>query len=476
MLDAQGRRNLNSYLDRFERIRAFVKERTSIFSRLRLPNAETLLDLQLEFEPLPARQLQSKTYVFGNGRQSRSQFTGLRDHGPLNPLEATPRILFMFRERDRAAARTLAMALRGMKGKEKFSFPGFQALFRSELVIDGAPIVLPDLTDTSMAAAVDKVKARKAHGEVLVPVLVLPDGEDNGYLAHKADFAHAGIPSQVCTLRVIQDEYSLKWAIANIALQVFCKAGGQPWKVRPTSEPTLIIGISQSHKVKELNNERTVERYFAFSVMTDNSGLFQRIQVLGEGGNQSDYLRQLRENLQATLSEGAEKFARVVVHTSFKLKREEIDAIQETVDTFAKGPDGSDCRFAVVKVNHKCRFFGVNRRVNSLVPYEGTSVRLGTREYLVWFEGIFPDKPTVTKAFPGPTHLQFLRISEGAGISDADVLQDIVNLSGANWRGFNAKSAPVSVFYCHLVADLVHDFHECGLPMPQVQLIRPWFL
>src|SRR5208337_276872 len=375
-----------------------------------------LLDLQLEFEPLPARQLQSKTYVFGNGRQSRSQFTGLRDHGPLNPLEATPRILFMFRERDRAAARTLAMALRGMKGKEKFSFPGFQALFRSELVIDGAPIVLPDLTDTSMAAAVDKVKARKAHGEVLVPVLVLPDGEDNGYLAHKADFAHAGIPSQVCTLRVIQDEYSLKWAIANIALQVFCKAGGQPWKVRPTSEPTLIIGISQSHKVKELNNERTVERYFAFSVMTDNSGLFQRIQVLGEGGNQSDYLRQLRENLQATLSEGAEKFARVVVHTSFKLKREEIDAIQETVDTFAKGPDGSDCRFAVVKVNHKCRFFGVNRRVNSLVPYEGTSVRLGTREYLVWFEGIFPDKPTVTKAFPGPTHLQFLRISEGAGI------------------------------------------------------------
>jgi len=70
------------------------------------------------------------------------------------------------------------------------------------------------------------------------------------YLAHKAVFTHSGVSTQVCTLGVIQDESALKWATANIALQVFCKAGGQPWKVRPTatSERSLIIGISQSHK------------------------------------------------------------------------------------------------------------------------------------------------------------------------------------------------------------------------------------
>jgi hypothetical protein len=476
MLDAQGRRNLNAYIDRYERIMAFVKARASVFSGLLLPGAESPIDMKLEFEPLPARQLQSKMYIFGEGRQSRSQFTGLRDHGPLHPLDDSPRILFMFREQDRGAARTLAIALRGIKGKEKFSFPGFQALFKSEFVIDGDPVVLPDLSDASMKGSLEAVMRRKAGGESFLPVLVIPEGDDNGYLAHKADFSHAGIPSQVCTLRVIQDEYALKWAIANIALQVFCKAGGQPWKVRPSSDPTLIIGISQSHKLKEVNRTRTVEKYFAFSVLTDNSGLFQSIQVLGDSMSQPEYLKQLRANLEAALVAGANRFARVVVHTSFRLKRVEIDAIQETVNRFAQGPDGADCQFAVVKVNHKCRFFGVNRRVNSLVPYEGSTTRLGQREYLVWFEGIFPDKPTVTKAFPGPTHLEFLRVSDGAGIGDADLLQDIVNLSGANWRGFNAKSAPVSVFYCHLVADLVHDFHERGLPLPQVQLIRPWFL
>jgi hypothetical protein len=181
-------------------------------------------------------------------------------------------------------------------------------------------------------------------------------------------------------------------------------------------------------------------------------------------------------NLRSILLSGSNQFSRVVVHTSFKLKREEMDAIQETVSEAASGSNGSKCRFAVVKVNHKCRFFGINQNVNSLVPYEGTAVKLGFHEYLVWFEGIFPEKPTVSKVYPGPTHLQFMRVSEGSGIREEDLLQDIVNLSGANWRGFNAKSAPVSVFYCHLVADRVHDFHDRGLPLPEVTLFRPWFL
>lgn len=475
-LDRKFKRNLDYYIDRTAKIRSFLKERQGVFTELRLPGGDTVVSLSADFVTLLARRLRSKIYLFANNRDSRSQFSGLRDHGPLHPLEAAPHLLFLFREQDRVAARTLAAALRGIRGKERFSFPGFQALFKTELSIDPNPVILSGLSDAAMADALTEVQARRETIPNTLPVLVVPDGIDNGYLAHKADFSHAGIPTQVCTLRVIQDENALKWAIANIALQIFCKAGGQPWKVRPSAEPTLIVGISQSHKMQSSSQGRKIDKYFAFTVMTDNSGLFQKIQVLGEGGDKVEYLRQLRENLRPILVTGSQQFTRVVVHTSFKLKREEMDAIQQTVSEAAGGTTGSKCRFAVVKVNHKCRFFGINQNVNSLVPYEGTVVKLGFREYLVWFEGIFPDKPTVTKAYPGPTHVQFMRISEAGGISDEDLLQDLVNLSGANWRGFNAKSAPVSVFYCHLVADRVHDFHDRGLPLPEVPLIRPWFL
>jgi hypothetical protein len=152
-----------------------------------------------------------------------------------------------------------------------------------------------------------------------------------------------------------------------------------------------------------------------------------------------------------------------------------MEAIEGVVREAAASKTGQ-CQFAVVKINHRTRFFGVNPGVNSLVPFEGTTVRLGGGEHLVWFEGIFPDKQTVTKAFPGPTHISFLRVATEPKIDDESLLQDLINLSGANWRGFNAKSAPVSVFYCHLIADLVHDFQEEGLPTPQVQDLRPWFL
>lgn len=472
-LDKHFRRNLDYYVDRVGKISAFIRERREVLSQLQLPGAAGIATLSLEFEPVSASRLRSRVYVFGSDKESRSQFTGLRDYGPLEPVKNKPHLLFVFREQDRQAARTLAMALRGARPKERFSFPGFESLFHTALEIDSNPIVIPDFSQASMQMAL--ARTQQVTGTV-VPVLVLPEDDPPAYLNHKAVFAHAGIATQVCTLEVIQDESALKWATANIALQIFCKAGGLPWKVRPTSERSLILGISQSHKIKEEGGRRRIERHFAFSVLTDSSGLFQKIQVLGDASAESDYLAQFRENLRALLVSYASQFSRVVIHTSFKLKHHEIDEIQKVVEETAASDVGRRTRFAVVKVNNRTRFFGANRSANSLVPFEGTCVKLGHYEYLVWFEGIFPDKPTVTKAFPGPTHLQFLRLSDEKQIGEDILLQELMNLSGANWRGFNAKSAPVSVFYCHLVADLVHDFHERNLPLPAVEGLQPWFL
>lgn len=477
-LDRNYRRNIDYCVDRSSKIRRFLERRWPVFQAVTQPGSSEPIVTLRDFVTLPAERLRPKVYVFAGSKESKSQFTGLRDFGPLEPLNGPPRLLFVFREQDRQAARRLALSLRGLKQRSQFNFPGFKNLFKQDLEIDANPVILPDLSDESMESALVSAKAARSNSPRLLPVIVLPNEENNGYFAQKAHFSHASMPTQVCTLRILEDEESLKWAIGNLALQIFCKAGGKPWKVRPTAEHSLIIGISQSHKCRVVNDKVQVEKYFAFSVLTDSSGLFQQLQVLGDSENHSVYINALRANLKKVLEENAGRFHRVVIHTSFKLRYEEISAIQQTTQDVAKATDKTKCRFAVIKVNQKSRFFGVNRAINSLVPYEATKVRLSPSEYLVWFEGIYPDKPNVTKAFPGPTHLQFLRVNDDpAGPAEQrELLQDLVNLSGANWRGFNAKSAPVSVFYCHLVAELVHDFHERGLPMPAVHDIRPWFL
>jgi argonaute-like protein implicated in RNA metabolism and viral defense len=351
------------------------------------------------------------------------------------------------------------------------NFVGFDRLFHTKLTISSEPVVLADFSRGEMERALQRVQ--QAEGRPPIPVLVMPKDEE-AYLIHKAVFTHAGVPTQVCSIETINDEYDLKWSVANIALQLFCKAGGTPWKVKPVDDKSLIIGISQSHKLTDLDGKRHIEKYFAFSILTDSSGIFRSLEVMGQSDNQAEYLGQLKENLDRLLRAQASTFQKVVLHTSFRLKRIEMDVIEDVAK--AAAAQETNCLFAVVKVNQRNRFFAINRSVNSLVPYEASYLHLGPKEYLLWFEGVFPDNPNVKKAFPGPTHLEFLRINEQPVIADGQILQDLVNLSGANWRGFNAKSAPVSIFYCHLVADFVGSFQEKNLPLPKVTDLRPWFL
>ena len=51
-----------------------------------------------------------------------------------------------------------------------------------------------------------------------------------------------------------------------------------------------------------------------------------------------------------------------------------------------------------------------------------------------------------------------------------------MNLSGANWRGFNAKSMPVSVYYAKIIADYISSFDKLGLDDIEIENLRPWFL
>jgi len=155
--------------------------RTKTTCSLTLPGATQKVEVSKDFAPLAADRLKQRVYVFASGREAKSQFVGLRDYGPLKPPSSSPKLLFVFRERERQAARTLAMALRGSRERQRFNFPGFEALFKSPLQIDSNPIILTDLSDQAMQTALERVQTENPRP---VPVLVVPDGEENGYLAY----------------------------------------------------------------------------------------------------------------------------------------------------------------------------------------------------------------------------------------------------------------------------------------------------
>jgi hypothetical protein len=215
-LDEAYRRNLDYYVDRSTKIHAFLKQRSDVLHSLQLPGYSGKVLLEQDFTALPADRLRTKVYVFGDNRESKSQYTGLREYGPLKPLDRPPRLLFVFREQDRQAARRLAVGLRGAQKRGQFTFPGFKALFKCDLHIDSNPIVIPDLSRPAIEAALGRATKDKQTEPSTVPVLVLPS-DDDSYFVQKALFSNAEMPTQVCTLRILQDDDSLKWAIANLS-------------------------------------------------------------------------------------------------------------------------------------------------------------------------------------------------------------------------------------------------------------------
>ena len=102
---------------------------------------------------------------------------------------------------------------------------------------------------------------------------------------------------------------------------------------------------------------------------------------------------------------------------------------------------------------------------------------LAKSEFLVWFEGLQYGGRTVNKLLSNPVHVRFIYpFEEISRDRQRAYLQDAINLSGANWRGFNAKSLPVSVYYAQLIARYLKEFRNLGLPAPDVNTLTPWFL
>ena len=480
-LDSQGRPNSDNYADRYSHFSNYASRFHNRIFPLNLPDGDSL-DIESRLVEVSTDQLDRKIYVVGSGRESPSQFNGVRNSGPLQTTQEDTYLYFLYRPEDRILSHDLFRALRGDSFR---TFPGMEAMFQfptSYEHLGGIPI--SDFTP----AEIDRVRDRvidEADGCRVVPVALTPfsrhdSPDDNSAYWHmKHSFLSKNLPLQVVSTRVIADSNTLRWATASIGLQVFAKAGGTPWKVRPRKEKSLIIGIGQAHRWAN----RRIERYFAYSVLTDSSGVFEAVKFLGEGRDESQYIDGFTSNLAGIFEEYSPRFTSFVIHAPFTLRRRELESVAEVLrehqnrerrTTRQEDPG----EFVALKFNDRNRFFGFSVEHNSRVPYESTLLPLSHSEYLVWFEGLQYGRRAVHGMIGGPLHVEFTYPFRGELNADERRahLQDAINLSGANWRGFNAKSLPISVYYAQLVARYLKEFEALRLPAVNVNTLTPWFL
>ncbi len=466
-LDANFRSNTSYYADKYWMIGKFIN---SDFSKIFIDRFN--LKCISKFENIKSYKLDIKNYTFNQG-VANSQYLGIKNYKPLKTVDDELILYFIYRKGEREYAVKLIDALKGKSFPNVF--PGLEKLF--ELRVGGIKgVSLNNFSDQNIINSINEIKKIKRR---VLPVVLLDDKEidkenSKKYYRVKHHFINNDYPIQVVTKGLIDNQYSFKYSVANIALQLFSKAGGIPWKVKARNEKCLIIGIGKSHRWDNENNERVIKQFYAYSVLVDSSGIFKSINVLSQSNSEENYYEGLKNGLKETILKNEDKYQKIVLHTPFKIRKKEFQAI---IDVLSKIKSETNIEFVVLKINTNNKFFGFYKGLNSLVPYESSFMVIGEKEYLVWFEGSQYHNKRIQKRFGGPTHIEVSYSSAELNLNDKkSYLQDTINLSGANWRGFNSKSLPVSIYYCQIISRFLNEFDSLNYDKISIQNLKPWFI
>lgn len=463
-LNSKGQSNADYYLFKYSYFKKFIQDILPVI------NGNFGLGFTFELFSLNSYSLQPKEYYFKDNYSGSSSYFGLSKSGPLSGVGNGQSYRFIYLEHDRDFAVSLLKGLRGET--HPTTFGGMDKLFRVKFdndVISGVPLKDFSHIDKEISNILES-------GKNILPIIITNSrktaGDDELYYVLKNKFTSAGIACQIVTKDLIQNEASLRYSLSNIGLQIFAKCGGKPWKMKTGVNEYLIIGIGQSYRVEKLVSGTVIEKNITYSILTDSSGIFKDIKVLSEGLEREDsYLKQLVENISNLILASGSK--RVALHTPFRLSKSRIlEPVSQKI--------GDDIELSVLVINDKSDYFGFDFTNNGLVPYEGTFVKLSRFDYLIWFEGIQPANPKITKRFGNPLLIKFWYSNKPELLDDIvyreSLLQDCINLSGANWRGFKAKQLPVSIFYCQRIAEFIAKFRQYNLEHFEIDNLKPWFL
>lgn len=468
--DSHGKSNVNFSVDTYSWEKTFLKK---VLLGYEYANGECIIEslrFNSAFSCAIAKTLTPRMYNFGNGSVSSSQYSGLMRNGPCERPGNEPTFFFVFRAQDKVVARTLYKCLDGREYKERFS--GMENVFRTRF--KGDAIRFHELADFSRSSFENAAAVIKQTGGLNPVGIVLIDEDPQTYYTQKAVFLEKGIATQNVQLSSVLRRKGFEWFVAGIGLQLFCKAQGKPWKVATRHDDTLIVGISQ---VWNSPNEKQ-KRYISYSVTTDASGLFQDIQTLADETTESNYVDSLALSLESKLRKLTEdpqnKLKRIVLHCSFKLPFVVMRRIRKIVEKIA----GTDQRIqiAILRINTDHQYSGYDLSNASLVPHECSFVTLGGLRYILWCDGA-KDARSLSKRPCSPIHVSFDQSYPKLTETDRiEILEDVSNLAGANWRGFNAATRPVSIFYCRIVGEFIKEFSRRNLPVPSIEEFMPWFL
>jgi len=247
--------------------------------------------------------------------------------------------------------------------------------------------------------------------------------------------------------------------LGPIALQIYAKAGGTPWRL-PASHSVdreIVVGVGSSLERKNLWSGAEQSKIVGITTFFLGDGSY----ILGErlrSVSYAHYFEELLASLKTSIDTVAEQYAwkngdsvRIVFHIFKPIKNVEADVVAHLVESFPQ----FNIRFAFVTISTQHPWMMLRNapkegaKGNVTLCERGDNLVLDGVNCLLQLRGD-RDRPNRTHRPPYPVSV---RIHEKSTFKDLQyIVQQIHDFSYLSWRSFFPSETPVTVFYSNLIA------------------------
>lgn len=332
----------------------------------------------------------------------------------------------------------------GFQNGDGAAFPGFATLFRVQLVFDTTTEErLPGIgSEHELRRAATRLTGRNCD---LVFVIGIPP--DNGmYRACKETLLLNGIPCQVLATNRFHLANQRPWILSNLALASYAKVGGTPWVVADTHDRReLVMGISRAQDA----DERFV---VGFVTLFNQDGDFLFLNSQTPVARWEDYVSSLESMVVDAYRDYTQAFGipeSLIVHFHKRPGEREIIAINHALQQLSV-----ELPYAMVHLNEFSLFRMFDTRQNSYIPPSGVQVNLSRRRALLLLDGL-ENGHRNRRGVPNVWDISLDKRSTMSFEEFPRLVQQVHRFARVNWRGFNARSTPVTMNYSKLICNLV---------------------
>ncbi|MEM0049775.1 MAG: Piwi domain-containing protein [Candidatus Bathyarchaeia archaeon] len=380
---------------------------------------------------------------------SKSSWTGISNFGPYD------KDLFLKSEIKAAIAypslyeknidRFIQCFINGLN-----TYPGFKKLFRIDIKFEKYPM---NAVNLSMEAYDDFLKevVRKEYDIVFVII----EGEIRNqslYNLIKTILLGNGIPCQVIrsvTLNLANDQF--QWVLSNLALSTYAKVGGTPWVIEAREQSEIVLGMSRT-----INKDKTA--IVGFITIFKHNGDF----ILFYSKSPVTTWEAYQENLEKLVYEAIKEFEKkeelpssLIFHFHKRTGKKEIEAVKNAIEKI-----GVDIKYALLHLNSYSNYKIFDTTDYTYIPLIGLNVRLSSRQAILVTDG---RRQYAKRPYIGTPNMLEVTMDKESTIDFREfprLLEQVYRFSYVNWRGFNAKTMPITIHYPYLIARLIGNLED----------------